>query len=178
MSPAPLRSRLYWRLLRSRLHFHFRLSYRQEYPKRTSVAQLALDIDRAPMAAHDSRNGCQPQSASGELGGEERIEYTGYGASIHAGAGIAHFEAHISTSLQVTESGLLIDRLHASPYPDHPRLVTDRLGAVHNQIQDQLPDLRRIGLDGQELARQVEFQSHIGWNGCPEEIAARADFGG
>src|SRR5262249_28414845 len=102
----------------------------------------------------------------------------GYGASIHARAGIAHFKADISTSLQIRESSVLIDRLHASPYADHARFVSDRLRAVHNQIENELPDLRRVGLDRQGLARQVEFQSHIGWNGCPQEIAALADLGG
>ena len=60
-----------------------------------AATRLALDLDRAAVAPNDSRDRRQPESATGELGGEERVEDPGARLGVHSAAGVGDLEVHV-----------------------------------------------------------------------------------
>src|SRR5689334_5584647 len=73
----------------------------QQKTEARADARCGFHRDCAAMAADDSKDGCQPEAAPGDLGGEERIKDAGERFIGHAAARVGNFDEDELTRLDV-----------------------------------------------------------------------------
>ena len=115
------------------------------------------------MAAKDAEHRGEAEAATGELGGEERVEDAGLGHGLEAAAGVTDREAHVATGAQVLaeigarEQGA-VGHEHRGLHGDEPGLLAERVAGVGDQVHHHLTDLRRVALDVRQVGREVGLQ--------------------
>ncbi len=117
------------------------------------------------MAAHGAAHRGHDQAAPGVLGREERFEDACERLFAHADAVVDHVDEHIAPSGNVrAERHLLQHRLVEQLFAGlhrHDAVVIHRFGGVDDQVQYDLPDMRRIGLDERQRSRTVVDQRAV-----------------
>jgi hypothetical protein len=139
---------------------------RKEQLEGRAAARFAVDLDGAMVPAHDAKHGGQAQAAPGEFGGEERVEDPIQGGLVHAMAGVRDFHVDkvpwhhpIGAKAAFEVVGLAVGQTHRDR--DDPAALADGLGRVDNQVHNNLPQLRRIGIDRRDPVREVVLEHHL-----------------
>ena len=67
----------------------------EEQPDRRAVAELGVELDRAPVPAHDPERRGEPEASSRELGGEEGVEEPLARELVPPAAGVCDLEVDV-----------------------------------------------------------------------------------
>ena len=114
------------------------------------------------MRAQDALHHREAQTAPHELGRVERVEGPGLCLRGHAAARVGHFQVAVFARRQI-EFALRGGRLPDVHLPgadrDLARVALERFRRVRDQVQDDLPDLRRVRLDRGQVLTQVDVYS-------------------
>ena len=133
----------------------------QEHNDLRSLPRLALDLDRALVSLNVPQHCRESQTPSRELRREERLEDPRLSLFVHAAAGVRDLEAYIETlgklrgpRKAVEKDPVALDRSDLDL--DLPWLITDRLRRVGDELQDDLPKLHAVCVEGWEIAGKVD----------------------
>src|ERR1700677_4562824 len=113
------------------------------------------------MPSHDPEYRGEPQSAPGEFGGEERIEYPLHRFGAHAAAVVTDLEKSVESGRHDTPQEDAGFRACAfdkgGSYLDLPEIVSYGLGGVDEHVHYNLLHLPAIGFDDTGFVAELEF---------------------
>src|SRR5207302_5610555 len=116
-------------------------------------ARGALDPDVTAVLLHDTvhRREAEPGPLAHALRGEERLEQVCLNLRTHAGSAIAHTEHRVGSNagarMRLDERAVELD---VAGLDGEPTALWHRVPGVDGEVQDDLLDLRRVGLDAAE----------------------------
>ena len=105
------------------------------------------------MLLDDSVHGCQPEARAlaDALGREERLEQVRLNLRAHADSGVAHAEHRVGpgagAGMRLDEGVVEVD---VAGLDRKPSALRHRVAGVHREVEDDLLDLRRVGLHAAE----------------------------
>ena len=141
---------------------------RQLYVESGSLTRRAFDADRPMVRPDDAGRRGEAQAAAHELGCKERIVHAGEHLLVHTAAVIRNLEANVHPR----PTGLIVRRLCTGDDPDGPGFPPDSLRRVQRQVDQELLDLSRVGVEQREIGIEVEQEFDIPGDGRFEQAAA------
>jgi len=143
----------------------------QENHEGRPLARSRIHPDLAPVTLHDPSNGGESQAPAVTLRREEGIEDLGERGFVHALAVVMHLEHDAQFAIAISVGAR--DRKRAQD--DFAGALLDRVHGIHDQVQDDLAQARRIGID--ERKPTVELQAHVdaSLRGGAQEVADLGD---
>jgi hypothetical protein len=124
--------------------------------------------------AEDPQHGREPEPATGELRGEERLEDPSLRGGVHADAGVRDLQAHVVAGDElVVEEGLGevaaigVDEARGERHDAAP--LPDRVGRVGDEVHHHLSQLRGVALHRRYRMRELVPEHHaLGDHGLQE----------
>ena len=127
---------------------------------------MGAEPDLVVVAANDAEHRRQAEASTGELRRVEGVEELRFRLVAHAGAGVRHVEEGVGAfrkvvrELEVGEEGAVRAR-RARREGDRPALAAERLRRVRDQVEDDLSELRDVGLDRRRVGGKREREARL-----------------
>ena len=138
-----------------------------------------MDLYYPFVLPHDAQDGRQPESASRELCGEERVEDPASRLLIHSRTVVQHLQKHILAGRYLLAQITVLQRLvgytlPASPHQDGA-LGFNRFSSVDYQVHRDLLHLARIGQEQRQMPVEIQPKLHTGRDRQMNELAGLND---